>query len=108
MGQGIYIPAQAYDKREFITSFGKIASTKASDNAQSSGQIYIRPAHIQLENGPTNDVEILQSRFIGTEFIYQIKVAEQIIEVPVESEHALNINEPVTFKIKPHAVNFFL
>ena len=30
-----------------------------------------------------------------------------MIEVPVESEHALNISEPVTLKIKPHAVNFF-
>lgn len=107
LGQGIYIPAQTEDKCEFTTSFGKLTSTKVCGNAQGSGQIYIRPAHIQLENGETNDVEILQSRFIGTEFIYQIKVAEQIIEVPVESEHALNINESVTFKIKPHAVNFF-
>ena len=89
------------------TSFGRFTSTKACEIAQGAGQIYIRPAHIQLENGVNNDVEILQSRVIGTEVIYQIKVAEQIIEVPVESEHALNINEPVTFKIKPHAVNFF-
>ena len=48
LGQGIYIPAQAEDKCEFTTAFGKLTSTKVCGNAQGSGQIYIRPAHIPV------------------------------------------------------------
>ena len=51
LGQGIYIPARAIDSSKFKTQFGECSSTKPCISNFEEGQLFIRPAHITLENG---------------------------------------------------------
>ncbi|OHU88503.1 MULTISPECIES: ABC transporter ATP-binding protein [Pseudoalteromonas] len=107
LGRGIYLDATRYNGRSVATKFGEVSSSITLPESERYGQIYVRPQHIELVNAPDGHVEILQQRFIGTEYVYHIKVAEQQLEVPAPAEQLLDTNQPVSLKIKAHAVNFF-
>ncbi|CAH9056380.1 Fe(3+) ions import ATP-binding protein FbpC 2 [Pseudoalteromonas holothuriae] len=107
LGQGIYLDAQRYNGQSVTTQFGDVSSLITLSQSQTSGQIYVRPQHLELINDPQGDVEIVQQRFIGTDYVYHIKVADQQLEVPAPAEQLLDTTKPVSLKIKAHAVNFF-
>lgn len=107
LGQGIYIPASVIGTTQFETEFGSVESTKEVETDAKAGHIYLRPKQLELVNAQAGNVELVQSRFIGTEYIYQVKIADQTIEIPVSSENALDEAQPITLKILPHTVNFF-
>ncbi|BBN82608.1 ABC transporter [Pseudoalteromonas sp. A25] len=107
LGRGIYLDANRFNGQSVSTHFGDVTSVTALPDTHEQGQIYVRPQHLELVNDPTGQVEILQQRFIGTDYVYHIKVGDQQLEVPAPAEQLLDTNKPVSLKIKAHAVNFF-
>ncbi|MBD1584198.1 ABC transporter ATP-binding protein [Pseudoalteromonas sp. S16_S37] len=107
LGRGIYLDANRLNGQSVITKFGQVSSVVALPDTQDKGQIYVRPQHLELVNSPSGEVEILQQRFIGTDYVYHIKVDDQQLEVPAPAEQLLDTTKPVSLKIKAHAVNFF-
>ncbi len=110
LGTGIYLAAKVLTPTEYATAFGVVHSLSASSLACQQGQLYIRPHHIQLcEAAPsdTNNLIILQRRFIGTRYVYRINIAGQECEVAAEQDRVFAVEQPVKIKIMPHTVNFF-
>ena len=112
LGQGIYLSANALTATEYKTPFGVVESDVLHKHKARVGQIYIRPHQIELISDNTSDkqserAEILNSRFIGSAYVYTVVIAEQEIEVAAQYGQSFEQNEQVIIKIKPHTVNFF-
>ncbi|MEI5640770.1 MULTISPECIES: ABC transporter ATP-binding protein [unclassified Pseudoalteromonas] len=107
LGQGIYIPAQRVNGAAVETQFGAVQSLIELGNDNAKGEMYLRPQHVTLENSPQGGVDILQQRFMGTEYIYRVALQGQELEVAHPASDPLDLNQPVSLKIKAHAVNFF-
>ena len=107
LGQGIYLNATRYNGARVITDFGDVSSIVPLSQSQQEDQIYVRPQHLELINDPLGQVFVEQQRFVGTEYVYRVRFAEQLIEVPAPADTIIDANLPVSFKIKSHAVNFF-
>ncbi|KPH62736.1 ABC transporter ATP-binding protein [Pseudoalteromonas sp. NEC-BIFX-2020_002] len=112
LGQGIYLDAEALTATEYNTAYGRVESFAARGSQAQLGQIYIRPHHLLLtavsigEEG-INTVTIINSRFIGSHYVYKVMIAQQEIEVAAQLDQSFKENDQVTIKIKPHTVNFF-
>ncbi|ATD07494.1 ABC transporter ATP-binding protein [Pseudoalteromonas piscicida] len=107
LGQGIYIPAQRVNGASVETQFGAVKSLVELGNIDAKGEMYVRPQHITLENAELGSVKILNQRFMGTEYIYRVALEGQELEVPHPAHEPLDLNQPISLKIKAHAVNFF-
>jgi iron(III) transport system ATP-binding protein len=108
LGAGIYLNAQpVHSKNAVKTEFGEVISATEIHNKNRKGSIYVRPQFIELTNDVKGKVEILNKRFLGTEYVYRIAVNGQHLEVPISAEESINPELPVSLKVKPHAVNFF-
>jgi iron(III) transport system ATP-binding protein len=107
LGQGIYLNATRYNGSGVKTDFGDVISMVPLSQSQQEGKIYVRPQHLELINDPLGQVYVEQQRFMGTEYVYRVRFAEQMIEVPISTDKIIDTNLPVSFKIKSHAVNFF-
>lgn len=107
LGQGIYLNATRYNGAGVSTDFGDVSSMVPLSQSQKQGKIYVRPQHLELVNDPTGKVAVEQQRFVGTEYVYRIRFAEQQLEVPAPADKTIDTSLPVSFKIKAHAVNFF-
>ena len=78
LGQGVYLDAQYQGDARFKTPLGCVTSTQEVDLKQQQGSLFIRPQHISLnsksEQAQENSVTILSKRFMGTRYIYRIKI----------------------------------
>ncbi|WP_440055305.1 ABC transporter ATP-binding protein [Pseudoalteromonas sp. T1lg65] len=107
LGQGIYLDAERKNDSIVITRFGEIASLTSLADTKASGQVYLRPQHLELDNNASAVVDVLHERFMGTEYIYRISADGQELEIPHPADKPLDLNAPISLKIKAHAVNFF-
>ena len=112
LGQGIYLDAEVLTATEYNTVYGRVESFVARDYQAQIGLLYIRPHHLMLSavsmgEGSINTVTIINSRFIGSHYVYKVMIAQQEIEVAAQLDQSFKENDQVTIKIKPHTVNFF-
>ncbi|SFC46078.1 ABC transporter ATP-binding protein [Pseudoalteromonas denitrificans] len=113
LGQGIYLDAQYQGGQCFKTSLGDVISTQAVDENKQKGSLYVRPQYLSLqakstESSGIDDVTILSKRFMGTRYIYRLKVSAQEIEVVATDDGLFNTGDRVDLNILPHPVNFFI
>ena len=97
---------------EYHTAFGCVESLVTHRHVKQVGKLYVRPHHLELipfqsQGCSANTVTILNSRFVGSHFVYKVMVDGQEIEVAAQLGHSFLANEQVTIKITPHTVNFF-
>lgn len=108
LGEGLYLDAQKQDDYHFETPFGVVKSQLAIAGGQSAGQLYVRPHELRLvadDNGP---VTVISKRFVGTEYVYRVRVFDQEIEVPVsQPEQEFLPTQRLSITITSHSVNFF-
>ena len=112
LGQGIYLSAEVLTATEYHTAFGCVESLVTHRHVKQVGKLYVRPHHLELipfqsQGCSANTVTILNSRFVGSHFVYKVMVDGQEIEVAAQLGHSFLANEQVTIKITPHTVNFF-
>lgn len=112
LGQGIYIDAHYQGDSIFKTPLGCVTSTQKSDYNKQQGTLYIRPQYISLKSKCAakidNSVTILSKRFMGTRYIYRIRIAEQELEIASTDDGLFNHGDQVDLNILPHPVNFFI
>ena len=110
LGTGIYLTAKVLTPTEYETTYGVIHSLTESKHQGQHGVVYVRPHHIKLceaEHGDVSSQAILNRRFIGTRYVYKVRIAGQELEVAAENDRVLAVEQPVKIKIIPHTVNFF-
>ncbi|MFY8273559.1 ABC transporter ATP-binding protein [Pseudoalteromonas sp. SSDWG2] len=108
LGDGLYLDATMQDDYHFETQFGVVKSLQPVNAKAKEGQLYVRPHDLHLVADDKGTVTVLSKRFVGTEYVYRVRVGEQEIEVPVsQPEQEFLPTQKLSITITSHSVNFF-
>lgn len=111
LSPGVFLKAHTEDGIHFTTELGSIKSTAITGSttplATGSGDIYLKPHYVDLSANECGDGRFVSRRFVGSHYLYRIKLAGQEIEVPIKQDLALTSGQQVSISVSAHRVNFF-
>ncbi|ABZ75474.1 ABC transporter related [Shewanella halifaxensis HAW-EB4] len=107
LGTGNYLKAEVISDHSIATAIGKIESESLlSQPISTQAEVLLRPQHLLLQADANGVGEVIERRFLGNICQYQVKVAENILDIH-SPQLDLIVGQRVAIACQSHSLVLF-